>query len=60
MLHLGRHPDNYTFADIASFKVQAGGRTSSRSARSLCKIIARADKHRDRQAVRFQLSSLDN
>jgi len=59
MRHLGCHSDNYTFADAASFKAQAGGRSSSRSARSLCKILARADKRRDRQALRHRLSSLD-
>lgn len=59
MRHLGRHHDNYAFADAASFKAQTGNRASSRAARSLCKILARADKRRDRQALRHQLSSLD-
>jgi hypothetical protein len=54
MRHLGLHPDNYTFIDAASFKTQAGNRASSRSARSLCMILARADKRRDRQALRHQ------
>ena len=59
MHHLGRHHDNFTFADAASFKAQTGNRHSSRSARSLCKILARADKRRDRQALRRLLPSLD-
>jgi hypothetical protein len=59
MHHLGLHHDNYTFADAASSKIKAGNRASSRSARSFCKILARADKRRDRQALRLQLSSLD-
>jgi hypothetical protein len=59
MHHLGRHRDNSTFADSASFKAQTGNRASSRSARFLCKILARADKHRERQALRRQLSSLN-
>ena len=59
MRHLGLHHDNYMFADAASFKSQTGNRASSRTARSLCKILAHADKHRDRQALRRQLSSLD-
>jgi hypothetical protein len=59
MHHLGRHSDNYAFADAASFKSQTGNRASSRSARSLCKVLARADKRRDRQALRHHLSSLN-
>jgi hypothetical protein len=59
MRSLGLHHDNYIFADAVSFKSQTGGRSSSRSARSLCKILARSDKHRDRQALRRQLSFLD-
>ena len=59
MRHLGLHHDNYTFTEAVSFKAQTGNRTSSHSARSLCKILTRADKRRDRQAFRHRLSSLD-
>jgi hypothetical protein len=48
MRRLGRHHDNYAFTDTASFKAQTGGRTSSRSARHICKALARADKARER------------
>jgi hypothetical protein len=48
MCRLGRHHDNYAFTDAASFKAQTGGRASSRSARHICKALARADKTRER------------
>jgi len=48
MRRLGRHHDNYSFTDTASFKAQTGGSASSRSARHICKVLARADKTRER------------
>jgi hypothetical protein len=54
MRRLGRHHDNYTFTDTASFKSQTGGRASSHSSRRICKALTRADKARERTTARLE------
>lgn len=55
MRRLGLHRDGYDFIDMAACKHRSGGRASSRSSRRICKRFARADKARERNAVRLML-----
>jgi len=48
MKRLGEHPDNWAFYEIQFFK-KGKGRVSSRAGRKQCKVIARAEKHSEKQ-----------
>jgi len=49
MKHLGEHHDNFAWAEVHAFKHGNSSSASARHARKIAKIIARTEKHSDRQ-----------
>lgn len=48
MKRLGEHPDKWTFVEYQIFK-KGKGCVGSRANRKRCKLIARSEKHSERQ-----------